>query len=1305
MRRWHGEYFSHPRHIFSSLNSTLTLPQYNNKTGATLRSDCISCEAGKYTNSTGAAFCSTCTKGKYSLELASECTDCAPGKSSNVESASSCTDCIAGKLTSAPAQLTCSNCALGTFTKIGGSVSCTPCPGGHTGNLDLQSCDVCPNGKFSNPGSASCTICSETAGYVSLAGENGATQCTYCGPGHLADKDTNECKECEVGKVRKSCSTAPCSPIRCILLTSSLAPSTSGSTRLVAINNTCTVCSQGTYNFKAGSSSCFTCSPGSVPIASVCTACKKGKYAQFGDTSCSVCFDNGQYSDTDGAAFCKTAPAGHKPNTDRTSLTKCPPGTYSVGGTTECTPCEPGRYSATEGAVGCTLAIVCGPGNYTFVNPTATNDTICRLCPRDTMSKSGALDISGCSQCDVNSGLYAPPGSTACYVCPQYQKYNQDKKKCECLDTFINDDKSSCTCPVGQTLVDGNCTACDDGRFKDHNGTDSCSVCDTEEVEGAFETIFNSPKILASSCACDVGKFLDPLKPTPTTPLGSCQSCSELNYYPKSVDCSTIGLTLSTLPLKPGYWRSSTDSSNIVKCENQLECTDESPTEICMEGSSGPMCEVCVDGYSKGYTGTCEECESAFVSLGFYLLCAILFFVTVYLALLCYLRNKRISIDSLSSEPSSPSRDGKHWSKRLRSKAKILTSFYQIVSKLPTILAVKFPNIYRSFMAVISSFFNLETFQLISIGCVLPSSMYGFYGSFLMTTLTPILLSIALLVATLIQRVKLTPGAAAELTSSRFSMFLGLAYLVFASTSTTSFTTFLCKQYGDDPTWYLIADKSVNCNSETHFFFKLISGLMILIYPIGISLLYAFQLFKHKVAIMDCQGRESNPEIVHISFLWQDYKPEYWWFELFENFRRLCLTGILVWFPPGSTGQYIASIVLAYVCLRVYVKSCPHARADDNGLAEVAQHSIFFTLLAALMIRMKGYLPDAKDHKFGLLLIFVNCIVFLIVALGLLYKPVLGRARKLSPKHVHDAPLKGLDEEVEYSDNAFLEYFKQLAESDEREAGWKTIEDNEWGLGKKKARQWLEETGAVGSWRCANGEGPIDQFRVCFTLETPLDPVFLYLRGIKSFHPLEVGSFVYVIDKGEDWRQVYKAVRLPWPWSQRDFVYTELTRREDNRDVLIASRSSIELNEASGEISKNVGRVRGLMKLAGIRLRPVSLSETEVTFVLDLDLGVLHYAETAFALSYLREIVDLHKKGGERESRLSSMSEPPKPLPLTRRVVSAAKKKGMEIASNPIFNRSGGESGGEDDDKVNMEMGRVVKGKIQGLEHKDAFSI
>ena len=46
------------------------------------------------------------------------------------------------------------------------------------------------------------------------------------------------------------------------------------------------------------------------------------------------------------------------------------------------------------------------------------------------------------------------------------------------------------------------------------------------------------------------------------------------------------------------------------------------------------------------------------------------------------------------------------------------------------------------------------------------------------------------------------------------------------------------------------------------------------------------------------------------------------------------------------------------------------------------------------------------------------------------------------------------------------------------------------------------------------------------------------------------------------------------------------------------------------------------------------------------------------------------------------------------------------MTSNPMFNRGSGDSKASGDvDKINIEMGRVVKGKIQNIEKKETFSI
>ena len=79
---------------------------------------------------------------------------------------------------------------------------------------------------------------------------------------------------------------------------------------------------------------------------------------------------------------------------------------------------------------------------------------------------------------------------------------------------------------------------------------------------------------------------------------------------------------------------------------------------------------------------------------------------------------------------------------------------------------------------------------------------------------------------------------------------------------------------------------------------------------------------------------------------------------------------------------------------------------------------------------------------------------------------------------------------------------------------------------------------------CANGDGPIDQGRVKFVVDAELDAVSSQILSINDRHEMSAGSFMYVLGKGEGWRQLYRSVNLPWPLRQRDLVYTEHTTRE-----------------------------------------------------------------------------------------------------------------------------------------------------------------
>ncbi|GMH50048.1 hypothetical protein TrVE_jg3030 [Triparma verrucosa] len=410
---------------------------------------------------------------------------------------------------------------------------------------------------------------------------------------------------------------------------------------------------------------------------------------------------------------------------------------------------------------------------------------------------------------------------------------------------------------------------------------------------------------------------------------------------------------------------------------------------------------------------------------------------------------------------------------------------------------------------------------------------------------------------------------------------------------------FVCRKYGDDPTRYLNADRSIDCDTSKHRSFEKLSYFFIALYPIGIPATYFFELWRHREAIQDADKRDSNPDIKHLLFLWRDYRPDYWWFEVYKCFRRLSLTaglGLIGSSSGSGAEQLVYALLVSVIGLFVVTHLKPYSEAHENAIAQYSAGAIFLTLLAAIMVTLEyeGLVLSTnkdRDTVFGILLVMVDASIFIVVALGTLHAPLMWLERKFAFKHIHNARLKGMGPEVAYSVDLFIEYCKKLARSDAEEAAWLSLKKRDYSVGRDEVEQWLQETGGKLEWRCPTGDGPIEEGRVKFTVDLDLELILLYITSIKDTHKKGAGSFIYVIDKGKDWRQIYRAVRLPWPMKQRDFVYTEHTRREEGGDVLVCSRSSPEINQSTDELSVKAGRaLKRAMQEGGEKGRELAVS-------------------------------------------------------------------------------------------------------------------
>ena len=131
------------------------------------------------------------------------------------------------------------------------------------------------------------------------------------------------------------------------------------------------------------------------------------------------------------------------------------------------------------------------------------------------------------------------------------------------------------------------------------------------------------------------------------------------------------------------------------------------------------------------------------------------------------------------------------------------------------------------------------------------------------------------------------------------------------SNSVYLFRIFQCDDgFGpDSDQYFLTADYSLQCYVPLHSAMVVYSIVMILVYPVGINVMYLAMLLYHReainppkdnmaAAIVDRQRAPADPlPLVHLQVLQADVVP----FELVESARRLLLGGLYVFFAPGTT--------------------------------------------------------------------------------------------------------------------------------------------------------------------------------------------------------------------------------------------------------------------------------------------------------------------------------------------------------------------------------------------------------------------
>jgi hypothetical protein len=235
-------------------------------------------------------------------------------------------------------------------------------------------------------------------------------------------------------------------------------------------------------------------------------------------------------------------------------------------------------------------------------------------------------------------------------------------------------------------------------------------------------------------------------------------------------------------------------------------------------------------------------------------------------------------------------------------------------------------------------------------------------------------------------------------------MFLAMTFLIYSTVSTIIFRTFACDTIPSGCS-YLQADYNVSCNTTKHTVFKIYSGLMILVYPVGIPALYAYLLWQQRKQLQTSSGsttqsRDSDVSLRKTRFLWQTYKPALYYGVVVECVRRSLLTGTMVFIFPNTTAQPAIACLLAASAVVLVLWWNPHADSMDARIYVLEAIIVFLSVFLSLLVKVQA---DAVAviavfrgaHTYSATLIVLN-ILMVVAAIAQLV--LLGSRAKLTQR-------------------------------------------------------------------------------------------------------------------------------------------------------------------------------------------------------------------------------------------------------------------------------------------------------------------
>ena len=127
--------------------------------------------------------------------------------------------------------------------------------------------------------------------------------------------------------------------------------------------------------------------------------------------------------------------------------------------------------------------------------------------------------------------------------------------------------------------------------------------------------------------------------------------------------------------------------------------------------------------------------------------------------------------------------------------------------------------------------------------------------------------------------------------------------------------------------------------------------------------------------------REQDEELMTKAFLFEPYKPEYWYFEVVETARRLMMTGVLSTIKPGSFVQLSSGLLMSIGYVVLISNIHPYVEVRDNTIAVLTGCQLVLVFMTASFMKYQTKLEEGEAYELqglGVMLILSYLIIFVL---------------------------------------------------------------------------------------------------------------------------------------------------------------------------------------------------------------------------------------------------------------------------------------------------------------------------------------